>query len=130
MITITKRLSRISEEFGLLINSGKTKIMTVDRANNNLLHIHQVANFEVVDRFVYLGSVITNTGDCSSEIKRRLTMDRTATAKLIKIWKGRTITKNTKLILENAIIFPITTYAAETWILKKIDRSKIKAFEM
>ncbi|CAG9827019.1 unnamed protein product [Diabrotica balteata] len=57
-------------------------------------------------------------------------MARTATAKLIKIWKDRTITRNTKLRLVNALIFPIATYAAETWTLKKIDRSKIEAFEM
>lgn len=72
-----------SKKYGLQINTKMAKINIIDRINSNLLHIHQVANFEVADRFVYLGFMIINNGDSSSEIK--LATARTATAKLSKI---------------------------------------------
>lgn len=77
-----EKLARISEELGLAINATKTKIMIVDRANNNLPHTRQVAGFEVVNSFVYLGAMITNKGGCTEEIKRRIAIARTATTKL------------------------------------------------
>jgi len=55
-------LSVIRGKYGLKLNKSKTKIMIVED------------NYEVVNNFNYLGSLITNTGKCESEIRRRLTM--------------------------------------------------------
>lgn len=52
------------------------------------------------------------------------------TAKLTRIWKDTTITVKTKLTLVQTHIFPIATYAAETWTLKMADRCRIDALEM
>lgn len=43
-------------------NISKTKVMSVDRADNNSLHITKVTVFEVVNRFKFLGATNTNTG--------------------------------------------------------------------
>jgi len=86
--------------------------MIVDRQDNNSPQISEIADYEVVNNFNYLGSLITNTGKCESEIRRRLTMAK-STTKLNKIWKNRFITKKTKLRLVDALVFPIATYAAE-----------------
>ena len=42
---------------------------------------------EIVKDFVYLGSVINLNGDCSQEIKRRLTLGRATMKELGKIIK-------------------------------------------
>lgn len=44
--------------------------------------------------------------------------------------KNNSITKSIKLRLVNAFVFPVGTYASETWTLKKADQKIIEAFEM
>ncbi|XP_050514781.1 uncharacterized protein LOC126890021 [Diabrotica virgifera virgifera] len=127
---IMYRLDTISREYGLKINAQKTKVMIIDRIRNNQPEIRNVAGFEVVNRFNYLGSLITNNGGCEEEIPRRLTMARSATVKLTKIWKDPAITRNTKLRLVRKLTFPLATYASETWTIKKSDSRHIMAFEM
>lgn len=129
LINIMNKLESYSREYGLKINKTKTKVMIIDRSNDTS-HIKNVGGYEVVDKFVYLGSLITKDGGCSEEIKRRLAMARSATTKLTKIWRDQTITKTVKVMLANSLIFPIAVYAAETWTLKKTDRKRIEAFEL
>lgn len=104
--------------------------MIVDRAKNNSPDITNVAGYQVVNHFEYLGSIVTNTGDCETGIRRRIAMARNSTAKLTRIWKDTSITINTKLRLIRTLIFPIATYAAETWTMKIADRRRIDALEM
>ena len=49
---------------------------------------------------------------------------------LHKVWADRGISKATKVRLVWALVFPIATYACETWSLTKSDCDKINAFEM
>lgn len=57
-------------------------------------------------------------------------MARGATVKLTGIWKDTSITERTKLRLMRSLVFPIATYAAETWTMKIADRRRIDALEM
>lgn len=117
-------------DFGLAINRDKTKMMIVDRANNNQPDVRDIAGCEVVKSYVYLGSTITNTGGCEDEIRRRCAVTRSSVEKLSKIWKDRRITRNTKIRLMRCLVFPIFLYGAETWTLRTGDRHKIDALEM
>ena len=101
--------------------------MIIDR---NPANVGQIDGFEVVENFSYLGSLITNKGGCDEEIKRRLAMARNSTIKLTRIWKDSAISQRNKLKLLNSLIFPIATYASETWTLKMANRRRIDAFEM
>lgn len=127
---IMEKLERVSRAYGLEINAAKTKVMIIDRQNENQPSVTRIAGYDVVQKFNYLGSVVSNTGGSSDEVKRRLAMARTQTVKLSKIWKDRTISKATKIRLVETLIFPIATYAAETWTLKQVDRRKVESFEM
>ncbi|CAH2260598.1 jg18276 [Pararge aegeria aegeria] len=51
-------------------------------------------------------------------------------SQLHRTWKDRNISIKTKVRLVRALIFPIFTYAAETWTIKAADRQRIDAFEM
>lgn len=51
-------------------------------------------------------------------------------AQLTKIWRYRSITKNTKIKLVKCLVFSIFLYASESWVVKKADRRRIDAFEM
>lgn len=51
-------------------------------------------------------------------------------SKMSKIWKDRSVTKETKIRLVRSLVFSIATYGAETWTIKMNMRKRIDAFEM
>ena len=85
---------------------------------------------EHVTQFNFLGSLITTSSGCSTELRRRMAMAKSAMVGLNKIWTDRGITKATKKRLVSALIFPIATYGCESWTLTKADQSRITSFEM
>ena len=60
---------------------------------------------ETVRDFIFLGSKITEDGDCSREIKRCLLLGRKAMTKLVSILKSRDITLPTKFCLVKAMVY-------------------------
>ena len=85
---------------------------------------------ETVSDFIFLGSKITEDGDCSHEIKRRLLLGRKVMINLDSIFKSRDITLPTKVHLVKAMVFPVVMYGCESWTLKKTERQRIDAFEL
>ncbi|XP_077978897.1 uncharacterized protein LOC144434317 [Glandiceps talaboti] len=51
-------------------------------------------------------------------------------AKLHKIWADMSVTKATKIKLVQTLIFPIATYASESWTITNTVQNKINAFEL
>lgn len=129
MAAILERIERVSLEFGLHINRSKTKVMTVDRAQV-LSPSNALKDYEKVEEFIYLGSLISNSGNCEKEIGRRIGMAKSAMTSLDKIWKDRNIRRVTKMRLVRTLVFSIFLYGVETWCLRKKERKKIEAFEM
>ena len=84
---------------------------------------------ETVTDFIFLGSRITEDGDCSLEIKRRLLLGRKAMTYLDSILKRRDITLPTKVCLVKAMVFPVVMYGCESWTIKKAECRRIDAFE-
>ena len=80
--------------------------------------------------FVFLGSKITEDGDCSHEIKRRLFLGRKAMTNLNSVLKSRDITLPTKVPLVKAMVFLVVMYGCESWTIKKAERLSIDAFEL
>ena len=126
---LIERVKKTSEEYGLLLNVKKTKVMICGGTNDHRIQADE-EDIEVVNTFNFLGSLIVDTGGSSEEIKRRLAMARSSTISLTSIWKDRGISRKTKIRIMNALVFPIATYGSETWALGAADRKKINAFEM
>ena len=85
---------------------------------------------ETVADFIFLGSKITEDGDCSHEIKRRLLLGRKVMTNLDSILKSRDITLSTKVRLVKAMVFPMVMYGCESWTVKKAGHRRIDAFEL
>ena len=130
MEDLLRKMESVSLEFGLKINRSKTKMMIVDRANNNSPKVTHIGNCNVVQSHIYLGVLISNNGGCADEIKRRMAITGSAMDRLRKIWKNHNITKATKIRLVRALIFPIFLYSAETWTIRVNEKNKIDALEM
>ena len=69
---------------------------------------------ETVKDFIFLGSNITEDGDCSHEIKRCLLLGRKAMTNLDSILKKRDIPLPTKVCLAKAMVFPVVMYRCES----------------
>ena len=78
----------------------------------------------------FFSSKITAGYDCSYEIKRCLLLGRTVTMNLDSILKSRDISLPTKVLLVKAMVFPVVTYACESWAIKKAEHRRIDAFEL
>ena len=79
---------------------------------------------------IFLGSKITEDGDCSHEIKRHLLLGRKAMTNLDSKLKSRDITLPTKLHLFKAMVFPVVMYGCEIWTMKKVEHRRIDVFEL
>ena len=85
---------------------------------------------ETVTDFIFLGSKITEDGDCSHEIKRCLLLGRKPMTNLGSILKSRDITLLTKTHLVRAMVLPVVMYECEIGTVKKAERQRIDAFEL
>ena len=85
---------------------------------------------ETVRGFIFLGSKITEDGDCSNEIKRHLLLGRKAMINLDSILKSRDITLLTKVHIIKAMVFPVVIYGCDSWTIKKAELRRIAAFEL
>ena len=85
---------------------------------------------ETVADFILGGSRITEDGDCSHEIKRRLFFGRKVMNNLNSILKSRDVTLSTKVCIVKAMVFPVVLYGCESWTIKKAEHRRIDAFEL
>ena len=113
-----------SEKVGLKLNIQKTKIMASGPTTSWEIDGETVADF------IFLGSKVTEDGDCSHEIKRRLFLGRKVMTNLDSILKSKDITLSTKVHLVKAMVFPVVMYGCESWTVKKAEHRRIDAFEL
>ena len=85
---------------------------------------------ETVTDFIFLDSKITADGDCSHEIKRLLLLGSKAMTNLNSILKSRDNTLLTKVCIVKAMLFPLVLYGGESWMIKKVARQIIDAFDL
>jgi len=99
---LVDHLDRVSRRYSLLINVDKTKIMV---SNGIAGHIRiQNEQLAQVNTFPYLGSLITEDGECTTEFCTRLSRGQTVGASLQKIWKSHSIPISTKIRLMKALV--------------------------
>ena len=82
-----------------------------------------------MESFKYLGSILTNDGRCTCEIKCRIVMAKAAFNKMRTLF---TITLDLELRkkLVKCYVWNIALYGAETWTLRAVDQKHLESFEM
>ena len=116
-----------SEKVGLKLHIQKTKIMASGPITSRQIDGETV---ETVADFIFLGSKITEDGDCCHEIKRRLLLGRTVMTNLDSVFRSRDITLPAKVHLVKAMVSPVVMYGCESWTIKKAGHRRIDAFEL
>ena len=122
--SLLMKVKEESEKVGLKFNIQKTKIMASG----------PITSWEIdgdtVSDLIFLGSKITEDGECSHEIKRYLLLGKKVMTNLDSIFKSRDITLPTKVCLVKAMVFPVVMYGCESWMVKKAEHRRIDAFEL
>ena len=91
--SLLMKVKEESEKVGLKLNVQKTKVMASGSISSWQIDGETV---ETVSDFIFLGSKITEDGDCSHEIKKCLLPGKKVVTNLNSILKSRDITVPTK----------------------------------
>ena len=87
-------------------------------------------NVEAMTDFLFLGSKITEDGDCSHEIRRQLLLGRKKDDKLRQhVEKLRHYSAN-KIRIVKAMVFSVVTYGCESWTTMKAEHQRIDTFQL
>ena len=116
-----------SEKVDLKLKFQQTKIMASGPITSWQIDRETM---ETVTDFIFLGSKITEDGDCSHEIKRCLLLGRKVVTNLDSILKRRDITLLTNIRLVKTMVFPVVMYGCESWTINKTECRRIDAFEL
>ena len=69
-------------------------------------------------------------GSIETELRKRLSLGRTAMTKLKPIMKKHDVSLNTKVMIVTSMVFPVVLYRAESWTLNLQLKRKLNAFEL
>ena len=116
--SLLMKVKEESEKAGLELNIQKMKIMASGPITSWQIDGETV---ETVTDFIFLGSRITEDGDCSHEIKRCLLLGGKAIKNLDSILKSRNITLLTTVHIVKARVFPVFMYQCESRAIKKAE---------
>ncbi|GFN94419.1 endonuclease-reverse transcriptase [Plakobranchus ocellatus] len=127
--TLMNELNGAGERKSLKLNAKKTKYMHIGKEQHASITIGN-EEIECVEHFKFLGSIKTDTADCSIDVNTRIGMAKKRMIDLNNIWKDKYIGKQLKIKLVKCLVWTVMTYGAEGWTLRKRDEKKINSAEM
>ncbi|KAI5716778.1 hypothetical protein M8J76_012324 [Diaphorina citri] len=119
-----EELAREGRKVGLEVNINKTKIMSVNVRERDVLRIGD-KEIEEVDEFVYLGSLISKNDEWN-EINRRITLAWGSFSKYKSILKNKNMKLKFKVKLLKSCVLPSLLYGCESWVFKKQYINKLR----
>ena len=116
--SVLMKVKEESEKAHLKLNLHKINIMASSPITSRQINGETMGT---VTNFILGGSKITEDGDCSHEIKRRLLLGREAMTNLDSVLKSRDITFPTKVHIVKAMVFQVFMNRCESWTTKKAE---------
>jgi hypothetical protein len=114
------KLIDIGRCYGMEINVEKTQVMRTSRQQSSVTITTDHNQLENVKCFKYLGSMLTDDGRWTCEIKWRIAMAKAAFNKKKKLFTSR-LDLNFWTKLVKCYIWSMALYGAETWTLWAVD---------
>ncbi|TNN20912.1 hypothetical protein EWB00_002046, partial [Schistosoma japonicum] len=116
--------------FGMRFSPSKCKMLLQDWLNSAPKLVIGSETIECVNRFTYLGSLISPNGLVSDEISARIHKARSAFANLRHLWRRRDIRLMTKGRVYCAAVRSVLLYGCETWPLRIEDIRRLLVFDL
>ena len=82
------------------------------------------------ETFTYLGTLITEDGKCTKEIKCRIAQSKSAFTNLKKILTNKKLPFKTRFRVLRCYVWPVLLYACETWTLNLESKKLLESVEM
>lgn len=120
-------LAAESAKVGLKINVKKTKEMRVNAESNQPFTLYG-EEVERVEKFQYLGSIISEDGGAAKDVLSRINKARGAYTQLCKIWRSTTYSVKTKIHIFKTCVLSVLLYGCETWLVTEAIKNKIQVF--
>jgi len=117
--TLIDKLSAVSREYVLEINTNKTKVLVASTKEAVAQVTFDNVPLEQVKSFHYLGSIITDTCDCRAEITARLGMARSAAKSRTSLWKDCSLNLQLKCRLMQTLVWYVA-YGCESWTINEL----------
>ena len=132
MKTFLDNLVTCANDVGLKINVGKTKLMRMNqpmstRSSVQGLHIDGEV-IEEVDKFVYLGSIISKDGGADDDVLNRIRLANLAFGSLRHIWTSKRLSRRLKMKIFNSNVKSVLLYGCETWKVTKKITQRLQVF--
>ena len=119
MQVIVDNFSRACGALGLKISLKKTKVMFTPPPEEGYIEpniLVKCTRLDVVDVFVYLGSVLSKDGSLDAEVYARIRKTSVAFGSLERrVWNDHGLTINTKVDVYMTCVVTVLLYAVETW---------------
>jgi hypothetical protein len=125
---IIDKLIEIGRYYGMEMNMENTKVMRISRQPFLVKIMIDQKQLENVKSFKYLGSILTNDGRCTCEIKCRIAMAKAAFKKRTLFTGTLDLELRKKLVM--CYIWSIAFHGAKTWMLRAVDQKHLESFEM
>lgn len=126
--------AEVCTAFGLLVNATKTKAMPVGFGTTDTDRapiVTPVGPVNAVDRFRYLGSLVTPDGRSSADIRARIASAGTAFARLRPaVFDNRNISITTKRLVYNVAVLAVLLYGSECWTVRQQDLRALETFHL
>jgi len=101
--------------------------MRVNNAQNNPIQLQQ-EDIKEVDKFVYLGSVVSKDGSADQDIQQRINKARHTFNTLRPIWKSTSLSCADKIRIFNTNVKSVLLYGSETRRVTKQYSNKLQTF--
>jgi hypothetical protein len=129
LLGMMDKLFEIGRCYGMEMNVKKAKVMRISKQPFPVKIMTDQKQLENVESFKYFGSILTNDGRCTCEIKRIIVMAKAA------FNKKRTLSTSTldlelRKKLVKCSVWSIALYGAETWTLRAEDQKRLESFKM
>lgn len=123
------KVAECSEGYGLTLNIKKTKFMRISKRNLRRESLMINGNeIQQMERYTYLGTMISSDNDYTNEIRIRIEKARTTFMKMKKILTNLTLHLRFRLV--KCYIFSTLLYGVEAWTMNALMLRKLEALEM
>jgi len=123
------KLTETGRYYGMEMNVEKTKTMRISRQPSPVTNTIGQKQLENVKCFKYLGSMLTDDGRFTCEIKSRIAMAKAAFNKKKNFFTSK-LDLNLRKKLVKCYVWSMALYGAETWTLRATDQKRLESFEM
>ena len=119
---------REGKKIGLVINCSKTEIINMNIVNAGDCLI-EGSVVKQVEKFKYLGTILSSNGSLREEFEERLKKANQAMGMLKAIWNSNNFSVHTKIKIYKTMVRPILIYGHESWYSTVTTDKKFLVFE-